>query len=115
MFLRRTHLDRLPIAAHSETTTSAVTPWLSRPLWYAGTQRWGTYNKWDQEFDRGTRVTYPAAVSNAQRQFAGRDYLLMLNVEMPDPPAHGFRPVYRTTTPIFAHDDEQSFLYRPIR
>lgn len=113
-FIRAANLDRVPIAAHSETTTSALCPWIREPLWYAGSQRTGTFNLWDQRFERGLEVTYPAAVAAAQQHFAGRDYLLLLNVEMPDPPAHGFRLVYANRRPVFEKTDERYWLYAPL-
>jgi hypothetical protein len=114
-FLRRARLEALPIAAHSETTTSAVCPWIPHPFWYAGSQRLGTFTMWDQQFERGLEVPYPDAVANAKRHFAGTDYLLLLNVEMPDPASNGFALLHQTTVPVFAHQDERFWLYRPMR
>jgi hypothetical protein len=111
-FIRGEHLESLPIAAHSETTTSAVCPWIPHPFWYAGSQREGTFNMWDQRFERGLEVPYPQAVENAKRHFAGRDYLLLLNVEMPNPAANGFRLLYTNHQFVFAHPDERFWLYR---
>jgi hypothetical protein len=115
MFIRQARLETLPIAAHSETTTSAVCPWIRHPFWYAGSQRLGTFTMWDQQFERGLEVTYPDAVENAKRHFAGTDYLLLLNVEMPNPPSNGFALVHQTSVPVFAHPDETFWLYRPMR
>jgi hypothetical protein len=114
-FIRRARLESLPIAAHSETTTSALCPWIPHPFWYAGSQRLGTFTMWDQQFERGLEVTYPDAVANAKRHFAGTDYLLLLNVEMPDPASNGFALLHRTEVPVFAHQDERFWLYRPMR
>jgi hypothetical protein len=114
-FLRRARLEALPIAAHSETTTSAVCPWIPHPFWYAGSRRLGTFTMWDQQFERGLEVPYPDAVANAKRHFAGTDYLLLLNVEMPDPASNGFALLHQTTVPVFAHQDERFWLYRPMR
>ncbi len=114
-FIHRARLDALPIAAHSETTTSALCPWFRQPFWYAGSQRFGTFTMWDQRFERGLEVTYPDAVAAAKRQFAGRDYLLLLNVEMPDPGSNGFALLRRTNAFVFAHPDERFWLYRPVR
>ncbi len=114
-FIRRARLESLPIAAHSETTTSALCPWILHPFWYAGSRRLGTFTMWDQQFERGLEVTYPDAVANAKGHFAGTDYLLLLNVEMPDPASNGFALLHQTEVPVFAHPDERFWLYRPMR
>src|SRR5438132_192825 len=114
-YIRGARLESLPIAAHSETTTSAVCPWIRHPFWYAGSRRLGTFTMWDQQFERGLEVPYPDAVANAKRHFAGKDYLLLLNVEMPDPASNGFQLAYATRIPVFAHPDERFWLYRPMR
>lgn len=113
-FIRQSRLEALPIAAHSETTTSAICPWIPHPFWYAGSRRLGTFTMWDQEFERGLEVPYPDAVANAKRHFAGKDYLLLLNVEMPDPASNGFALLHQTAVPVFAHQDERFWLYRPL-
>jgi hypothetical protein len=114
-FIHRARLEALPIAAHSETTTSALCPWIPHPFWYAGSQRLGTFTMWDQQFERGLEVPYPDAVENAKRHFAGTDYLLLLNVEMPNPASNGFGLLHQTSVPVFAHPDERFWLYRPMR
>jgi hypothetical protein len=113
-FIRQARLEALPIAAHSETTASAVCPWIRHPFWYAGSRRLGTFTMWDQQFERGLEVPYPDAVANAKRHFAGTDYLLLLNVEMPDPASNGFALLHQTGVPVFAHQDERFWLYRPL-
>jgi len=112
MYMRGAQLESLPVAAHSETTTSAICPWISHPFWYAGSQREGTFNMWDQRFERGLEVSYPQAVENAKHHFGSTDYLLLLNVEMPNPAANGFRLLYTNREPVFAHPDERFWLYR---
>jgi hypothetical protein len=114
-FIHQARLESLPIAAHSETTTSALCPWIPHPFWYAGSQRLGTFTMWDRQFERGLEVTYPDAVENAKRHFAGTDYLLLLNVEMPNPASNGFALLHQTSVPVFAHPDERFWLYRPMR
>jgi len=112
-FLRVRGLTENPIAAHSETTTSAVAPYLDHPLWYAGIEEYGTFTMWDKKFDAGTDVPYPVAVQRARRRFAAdRRALLLLNVEVPAPAQEGLELVYRTQRPVFAHPDEQFWLYR---
>jgi len=114
-YIRGARLESLPIAAHSETTTSAVCPWIPHPFWYAGSQREGSFNMWDLRFERGLEVPYPQAVENAKHHFGSTDYLLLLNVEMPNPASNGFQLAYQTTIPVFAHPDERFWLYRPLR
>jgi len=113
-FLREQHLETLPIAAHSQATTSAVAPYLAHPLWYAGIRQYGTFILWDKATDRGINVPYPVAVAAAGRQFAGRDYLLLLNVRMPDPAARGFALIHETPGIIIGAKDERFWLYRPL-
>jgi hypothetical protein len=111
-FINGAGLADLPIAAHSETTTSAVCPWLRHPLWYVGTGRLGTFNLWDKTFDRGLYMTYPEAEQGAREHFRGGRWLLLFNVEIPEPAAHGFKLLHATREP-FAHRDEQFWLYEP--
>ena len=110
-FLHAAHLDDAVIAAHSETTTSALAPYLRHPLWYAGIGAFGTFTMWDRKFDAGLNVPYPAAVARARRAFGGRA-LMLLNVEVPNPPAEGLELVYTNRIPIFEHRDERFWLYR---
>ena len=115
-FLHLNHLENDVIAAHSETTTSAVAPYLAHPLWYAGIEELGTFNMWDRKFDEGLNVTYPEAVARARRRFGARnDALVLLNVEVPNPPAEGLQLIYRTRVPVFGHPDERFWLYRFMR
>lgn len=114
-FIVNSHLDQVPIAAHSETTTSAICPWLREPLWYAGEERLGTYNMWDRRFEHGQEVSYPAAVAAAKRFFGAKRYVLLLNVEMPDPASSGFRLLFTNREPIFEKTDEHFWLYAPLQ
>jgi len=112
-FLRANRLDGDVIAAHSETTTSALAPYLAHSLWYAGIEDFGTFTMWDRKFDAGLDVTYPDAVARARRRFGGRrDALLLLNVEVPNPHGEGLDLVYQTRRPVFEHTDETFWLYR---
>jgi hypothetical protein len=71
--------------------------------------------KWDSAFERALNVPYPLAERRAREHFAGRPWLLLFNVEMPDPPAHGFRLLYTNQRPIFEKTDERYWLYAPTR
>jgi hypothetical protein len=114
-YMTTNHLDRLPVAAHNSTQCEAVLPYLtSRTFWYAGTGRDGSYMTWDRELERGLDTPYPVAERRALQHFAGRDFLLLFNVEMPDPAAHGFRLLYETRRPIFEKTDEHYWLYRSL-
>jgi hypothetical protein len=110
-FLRASHLDSAVIAAHSETTTSAVAPYVRHPLWYAGIGEFGSFPMWDRKFDAGLNVTYPDAVARARQAFHGRA-LMLLNVEVPNPAAEGLELVYYDHRPVFEHPDERFWLYR---
>src|SRR5581483_10158083 len=60
------------IAAHSQTTGSALAPWFDHSFWYAGIEEFGTYSKWDSRFARGLEVTYPEAVRRVRAKFPDR-------------------------------------------
>lgn len=114
-FIHEQGLERLPIAAHNLTQAEALLPWLpGTRFWYAGLGDYGTYMKWDSALERALNVTYPAAEQRSIAQFRGRPWLLLFNVEMPDPPAHGFRLLHVTPEP-FEKTDERYWLYAPIR
>lgn len=114
-FIREQHLDAVPIAAHNLTQAEALLPWLpSTRFWYAGLGEQGTYMKWDSAFERALNVTYPEAEQRSIAHFRGRPWLLLFNVEMPDPAAHGFRLLHVTPEP-FEKTDERYWLYAPIR
>ncbi|HXH37283.1 MAG TPA: hypothetical protein VNN08_01510, partial [Thermoanaerobaculia bacterium] len=114
-FIHEQSLERLPIAAHNLTQAEALLPWLpGTRFWYAGLGDYGTYMKWDSALERALNVTYPAAEQRSIQQFRGQPWLLLFNVEMPDPPAHGFRLLHVTPQP-FEKTDEQYWLYAPTR
>ena len=114
-YIREYGLDTVPIAAHNLTQAEALLPWLpGTKFWYAGLGEYGTYMKWDSAFERALNVTYPEAERLSMDHFRGRPWLLLFNVEMPDPPAHGFRLVYVTPEP-FEKTDERYWLYAPVR
>jgi hypothetical protein len=114
-FIHDRHLDRVPIAAHNLTQCEALLPYLpSTRFWYAGLGQYGTYLKWDAAQERALNVIYPEAEQRSIAQFRGRPWLLLLNVEMPDPAAHGFRLLHVTAEP-FEKTDERYWLYAPIR
>jgi hypothetical protein len=104
------------IAAHSETTTSALCPYFLHPFWFAGIEEFGTYSKWDSKFARGLEVTYPEAVRQVATHFPDRSpVLLLLNVEMPAPERNGWRLLYHNRRPQFANFDESFWLYGALR
>lgn len=110
-FLRAQGLEQVPIAAHNLTQSEAVLAYLPpRRFWYAGLGREGSYMTWDAAFERALDVPYPVAEQRARQHFAGQRWLLLFNVEMPDPPAHGFRLLHVTQRP-FAYPDERFWLY----
>ncbi|MGA8806329.1 MAG: hypothetical protein WB973_00535 [Thermoanaerobaculia bacterium] len=114
-FIRSRSLDAVPIAAHNLTQAEAVLPWLQTPsFWYAGLGEAGSYMKWDSAFERALNVTYPEAERRSIEHFRGREWLLLFNVEMPDPAAHGFRLLHVTPEP-FEKTDERYWLYAPLR
>ena len=115
-FIRDHHLDTTEIAAHNLTQCEALLPYLPRTrFWYAGLGEYGTYLKWDAAQERALNVPYPVAEERARRHFAGREWLLLFNVEIPNAEAHGFRLVYTNQRPIFEKTDERYWLYAPAR
>jgi hypothetical protein len=115
-FIRDHHLDRTEIAAHNLTQCEALLPYLPRTrFWYAGLGEYGTYLKWDAAQERALNVPYPVAEERARRHFAGREWLLLFNVEIPNAEGHGFRLLYTNQRPIFEKTDERYWLYAPAR
>lgn len=115
-FIRGHGLERFDVAAHSAQQAEAVLPYLpGKRFWYAGIGEEGSYMEWDAAYERGLDVWYPVAELRARQHFAGRPWLLLFNVEMPDPAAHGFRLLYTNRRPIFAKKDERFWLYAPLR
>jgi hypothetical protein len=103
------------IAAHNLTQCEALLPYLPRTrFWYAGLGTYGTYLKWDAAQERALEMPYPIAEERARREFAGRKWLLLFNVEVPDPAAHGFRLLHVTPEP-FEKTDERYWLYAPLQ
>ena len=114
-FLRAQKLDRMPIAAHNLTQAEAVLAYLPpRRFWYAGLGAEGSYMTWDAAFERALDVPYPVAERRALEHFGRSGWLLLFNVEMPDPQAHGFRLVYATRGRVFEKKDERYWLYAPL-
>jgi hypothetical protein len=112
-FIRREAASE--IAAHNLTQCEALLPYLPRTrFWYAGLGAYGTYLKWDAAQERALEMPYPIAEERARQEFAGKKWLLLFNVEMPDPSAHGFRLLHVTSEP-FEKTDERYWLYAPLR
>jgi hypothetical protein len=112
-FIREQRLDRFPIAAHNIPQCEAVLPYVPRlRLWYPAVRRTGTYMLWNGEDAAGIRMRYAAAVEQAICDLtpAGKRWLMLLNVEMPDE-ISGFRLVYATKQPLFRNADERYWLY----
>jgi hypothetical protein len=102
------------IAAHNLTQCETLLPYLPRTrFWYIGLGTYGTYLKWDAAQERALEMPYPVAEERARREFAGRKWLLLFNVEIPDPAAHGFRLLHVTPEP-FEKTDERYWLYAPL-
>ncbi len=114
-FIRVNHLDRYDIAAHNLTQCEALLPYLpGKRFWYAGLGAYGSYMLWDRRMEQALRVPYPVAERRAVRHFAGRPWLLLFNVEIPNPAAHGFRLLYANHDFVFENRDERFWLYAPL-
>jgi hypothetical protein len=111
-FIHARGMQSYTIAAHSETTTSALAPYFDHPFWYAGIEDFGTFSKWDGPFERGLETTYPEAVRRVGTRFPDRSrVLLLLNVEMPQPERNGWRLLFHNRRRQFANFDESFWLY----
>ena len=94
--------------------TQAVLPYLPmKTVWYPGIEAEGSFMECDAAYERGLDVPYDVAEGRARRHFAGRPWLLLLTIEMPDPPGRGFRLLYTNRRPIFEKTDERFWLYAP--
>jgi hypothetical protein len=113
-WMRANRLDRRPVAAHNLTQCEAVLAYLPpRTFWYAGLARDGSYMTWDSAFERALNVPYPVAEQRARVHFGRGDWLLLFNVEIPDPRSHGFRLLHVSPEP-FEKTDERFWLYAPL-
>ncbi len=115
-FIHDHHLESAEIAAHNLTQCEALLPYLPHSrFWYAGLGEYGTYLKWDAAQERALEMPYPVAEERAKGQFAGREWLLLFNVEIPDAEKHGFKLLYTNQQAIFEKTDERYWLYAPAR
>jgi hypothetical protein len=115
-FIGDHHLESAEIAAHNLTQCEALLPYLPHTrFWYAGLGDYGTYLKWDAAQERALEMPYPVAEERAKQRFAGRGWLLLFNVEIPDAERHGFRLLYTNQQAIFEKTDERYWLYAPAR
>ena len=115
-YLRTSGLDEREVAAHNTTQAGALLPYLpGKKFWYLGRGEYGTYMKWDRRLDEAVDVPYPVAEELARRGFAGKKYLLLFNVEIPDASRRGWRLVYGPRTPVFGRSDERYWIYEPVQ
>jgi len=114
-YIRDQHLDGFEIAAHKPFQCEAVLPYLPRKrIWYAALGAYGSYLKWDRALRDAGRMSTDEASLAARRHFAGRPWLLLLNVKLIAPAHRGYRLVYATQRHVFWMDDEQYWLYEPL-
>jgi len=114
-FIQSHHLESADIAAHNLTQCEAILPYLPQTrFWYAGLGGYGTFLRWNQAQERALEMPYPVAEQHARLRFAGRPWLLLFNVEIPDAQAHGFRLLFTNQRTIFEKADEHYWLYAPI-
>jgi hypothetical protein len=108
-YLRRPELAQYPIAAHPPGMGEAVLPYVpGKKLYYAGTDRYGTYMLWDALYSRAAEMPTPAAVRLARDHFGERPFLLLINKRLMT--RRGYRLLHATDIP-FGYADEQYFLY----
>ena len=114
-FLLRNKLDRYDLAAHRPPESESILPYLpGKRFYYPGMHQFGTYMTWDREYNFASQITYGSAVSAAEQELLGRQWLLIVNTEMKSPEEAGFRLLYTNLRPPFEKKDERYWLYAPL-
>ena len=103
------------IAAHRPYHCAPTLVYLpGRLFWFPAYGRFGSYTLWDRAFQDGQSLAYEPAIDAARRQLAGRNWLLLINHEMPEN-ERGFRLLYTNRIPVYStHRDERYWLYKPV-
>ena len=113
-FITGNKLQRFPIAAHRPAECEPLLPYLGTQFYYAGMVDYGSYMLWDRAFNAAQHSPYGTAVAQAQQQFQGEPWLLVVNEPMKRAEEAGFRLLYNTRRMPFEHTDERYWLYAPL-
>ncbi len=84
-----------------------------RTFWYAGSQRDGSYLKWDRRHALNRRIPVAKAMERIEAYPGHADlFLVLLNSPMPQKYSQGYQLLYATTSVVFSATDEQYWLYQ---
>jgi hypothetical protein len=99
-FLLDHGLDRRTFIAHNSCGPSAVFPYLPHAqCWYAGIQKYGTYNIWNTEFRETFSTPAAEVVARARRAFPGsNDLLFLLSERIESPGRYGLELLFKPQT-----------------
>lgn len=112
--IRARGLDRHEIAAHPPPHAEALLPYLpGKQFYYVAMGTHGTYMLWDDAYNRALATPNDEAARMAREQMRGRDWLLLLNAELPDAGARGYRLLRTNAEAPFRYRDEHYWLYAP--
>jgi hypothetical protein len=112
-YLKRTGLDRKELAG-TAPPYSLLVYLPGKPVWYAVTETYGSYARWDRQWQLTRETPRAELIARAQRHFQGREWLLLLHREIPEERKGEFRLVYKTAEP-WVRFDERYWLYEPVR
>jgi len=114
-FISNNRLESRITAAHFAPHTESILPYLqNKKFWYAGLEDFGSFMKWDRDYEAGLNVSYPDAIRRVERRFPpGSEYLLLLGAELPQPEQKGYRLLFSTSAEVFGYGVERFFLYEP--
>lgn len=112
-YLKRTGLIRKELAG--DFTIYSILVYLpGKQMWFAGTERYESYAKWDREWQAVKGMPLSEVVGRAQRHFRGHDWLLVLKRELPKDKQDEFKLLYASRGP-WEKFDERYYVYEPVR
>lgn len=82
-------------------------------FWYAATGEYGSYARWDRQWQLSLAMPTVTAVTRAEEHFGNRPWLLLLTEELPPSKKARFRLIYRTNRPVWGKYEERYWLYEP--
>ena len=82
-------------------------------FWYAATGEYGSYTRWDRQWERSLTMPAVTAVTRAEEHFGNRPWLLLLTEELPPSKKARFRLIYRTNRRVWGKYEERYWLYEP--
>lgn len=112
-YITANHLQRYPIAAHPPPNCESLLPYIGGRFYYPALFDYGSYMFWDRAYNTAIFTPYGTAVAQAQQEFQGEPWLLLVNEPMKRAEEAGFRLLYATRETPFEHRDERYWLYAP--